>query len=266
MKSPQSKAENTPKAGASPLAVIVLAAGKGTRMKSDLAKVLHPLSGKPMLWHVIQAVKPLEPEHIVVVTGYQAETVETALKAEAVTFARQAEQQGTGHATLQAQPALDGFTGDVLIVCGDVPLVQTKALAGLLGTHRHEGNTVTVASAIVENPFGLGRILRTGKAFTAIREQKDCTPEQAAIREVNTGIYAVAAPALFKLLARIQPNNAQAEYYLTDIVTEALADHLRVEAAAVPQAAAELSGVNTPEQLADAQRILSSRTGQSSAT
>lgn len=247
-----------------PLAVVVLAAGKGTRMKSDLNKVLHPLAGQPMVAHVLAATGKLSPVKTVVITGHQAADVEAAVRRAdpEACFAFQAEQKGTGHAVQMAQQALHDFDGDVLIVCGDVPLVRTEALAELIDAHRAHGVAVSVGSAVVENPFGLGRIIRDDAgAFVAIREQKDCTEGETAIREGNTGLYVVDAQPLWALLDAVKPHNAQGEYYLTDIVANGIATGHKVEAHPMAQDAHELLGVNTPEQLAEAERLFLQRKG-----
>lgn len=247
-----------------PLAVVVLAAGKGTRMKSDLPKVLHPVDGQPMVCRVLDAVDALTPAKVVVITGFGADAVEAAVGEShpQALFARQTEQKGTGHAVQMAQDALAGFGGDVLVVCGDVPLVRGDALAALLDGHRQSGRAVTVGSAIVDDPTGLGRVLRDGAgAFVAIREQKDCTPEEATVKEGNTGLYVVKAAHLWPLLEAVTPNNAQGEYYLTDIVAHGLKAGLGVEASPVAQEARELLGVNSPEQLAEAERLFAARKG-----
>lgn len=249
----------------SPLAVIVLAAGKGTRMKSDLPKVLHPLAGKPMIWHVLTAAHAMNPTRTVVITGHGADAVEAAIASDfpAVQFARQTEQKGTGHAVQQAAAALNGFTGTILILCGDVPLMQPAALQAFVAQHHGRGNAISVASAVVDDPTGLGRMLRdnTGKLLT-IREQKDCTEAERAITECNTGIYAVSTAALWPTLAKLQPNNVQHELYLTDIIPLGLAAGLPVDALTIPQDAGELGGVNTPEQLAASERIYLNRKAQ----
>lgn len=244
------------------LAVVILAAGKGTRMKSDLPKVLHPLAGKPMLWHVLKATQGLKPAHTVVITGHGAEAVEAAVSGEfdGLSFARQTEQKGTGHAVQQAEAALKGFTGNVLIVCGDVPLVRTEALQAFAESHIAAGNAVSVASAVVDDPTGLGRMIRDEQGkLQAIREHKDCTPAEVAICESNTGIYAVQAAHLFALLAKVTPNNTQKELYLTDIIAHGLAAGLKVDALNIPQAATELGGVNTKVQLAASETVIQNR-------
>lgn len=239
-------------------AVIILAAGKGTRMKSDLPKVLHPVAGTPMLGHVINAGQPLHPAHTVVVVGYGAAEVQafTTSHFPSAEFATQTEQKGTGHAVQQTQSVLANFNGDALITYGDVPLLQTATLKNLLTHHRASHAAITVVTANAPNPTGLGRILRDASgAFTGIREHKDCTPEELTITEVNTGLYAVQSPLVFKLLAQVQPNNTQGEYYLTDIIAIALAQGLTVTTMNSAQNPAELLGVNTPEQRAEAETL-----------
>lgn len=244
------------------IAIIILAAGKGTRMKSDLPKVLHPMAGMPMLGHVITAAQTLNPVQTVVITGYGAEDVETYISANFhnVTFARQEEQLGTGHAVLQAEAALHGFTGTVLILYGDVPLISPATLQALLATHRAQASTITIGTAIAPNPTGLGRIIRNGSGeFTSIIEHKDATEAQRAITEINTGIYAASAPALFTFLRQVTNNNVQNEYYLTDVPALALAGGEKVTATVCEQDVSDLTGVNNPEQLTAAEETYLAR-------
>jgi bifunctional UDP-N-acetylglucosamine pyrophosphorylase/glucosamine-1-phosphate N-acetyltransferase len=240
-----------------PLGVVILAAGKGTRMKSDLPKVLHPLAHRPLLAHVLAAATPLHPAALVTVIGHGAETVRDTIAPLAPanhTFAMQAEQLGTGHAVQQAKAALgalvDDATAAVLILSGDVPLVTAALLQGLLAAHQADRATVTVLSTHVPDPTGLGRIVRdTAGSFVGIVEHKDASPAERAIAEINTGIYVVQAKALFQLLADVKNTNSQNEYYLTDILGLAVARGLKAHVHTT-DLGATLLGINTREQLA----------------
>ncbi|WP_322787724.1 bifunctional UDP-N-acetylglucosamine diphosphorylase/glucosamine-1-phosphate N-acetyltransferase GlmU [Hamadaea tsunoensis] len=199
--------------------VIILAAGEGKRMKSDLPKVLHPLLGRTLVGHVMAAARPLAARTVVVV-GHRAELV-TAHVGEVAPDAStvlQAEQRGTGHAVRTALDALDGVDGTVLVLNGDVPLLRTETLAAMVGAHEDAGAAATVLAAEVASPGGLGRILRDADGGLAgIVEARDATPEQLAIREINAGIYAFEAAALRDALGKLTAHNAQGEEYLTDV-------------------------------------------------
>jgi bifunctional UDP-N-acetylglucosamine pyrophosphorylase/glucosamine-1-phosphate N-acetyltransferase len=240
------------------LAAVILAAGQGTRMKSQLPKVLHEVAGEPMLAHVIKGAGRLGAEPIVVVIGHGADQVRAACTAPGVTFALQAEQLGTGHALQCAAPALAGFSGDLLLLCGDVPLLRAETLQELLEHHRAEQATVTVLTAILDNPHGYGRIIRSAGGVEKIVEEKDATPAERAVGEINTGIYLLAAPRVFALLAGLTTDNAQGEYYLTDVVAAARAAGERVAALAAA-AAEESMGINDRVQLATAGAALRTR-------
>lgn len=244
-----------------PLAVITLAAGKGSRMKSDLPKVLHRLAGKPMLQHVLDsaAALPGAVQHVVV--GHGAELVQAAIAEPAVSWALQTEQKGTGHAVAQAMPAV-AADALVLVLYGDVPLLATDTLAALIEqTHADNSHAGGLALLTVElaDPSGYGRIVRDSAGnIQAIVEHKDASAGQRAIREVNTGILAVAASHLQRWLPQLQSNNAQGEYYLTDIVAMAVAEGTSVRAIH-PASEAEVQGVNDRVQLAGLERIYQQR-------
>jgi bifunctional UDP-N-acetylglucosamine pyrophosphorylase/glucosamine-1-phosphate N-acetyltransferase len=239
------------------IATIILAAGRGTRMKSDLVKVLHPLLGLPMLAYPIElSLKEIKAEKTVVVVGHQADRIQEMFKDSKVEFAVQKEQLGTGHAVLQAAPFLLSFNGTVLILCGDVPLVKVETLRAFIDTYRENESTLSVLTAVVENPFGYGRILRNSKGWLEkIVEQKDASEEERMIREINTGIFCVRAPFLMEGLKKIGKENAQGEYYLTDLVEIAKKRSLRCSAhiAADP---VEVMGINTRVDLAVANGVL----------
>ncbi len=234
---------------------MVLAAGQGTRMNSDLAKVLHLLAGRPLLAHVLESLERLGVGRVLVVVGHQRERVRAAVGNEGLEWVVQAEQRGTGHAVLMAGPALEAFEGTLLVVCGDTPLLKAATLHELLDAHAASGAAATVLSMRVPEPGGYGRILRgEGDAVAAIVEDDDATPEQRRIDEVNSAIYAFDYPKLVTVLAGLSAHNAQGEYYLTDSIALLQRDGFRAAVQCAPDYR-ELLGINTVEQLADAERI-----------
>jgi len=238
---------------------VVLAAGKGTRMKSDLAKVLFPVNGRPMVEHVLDAVAAAGVERAIVVVGHQADRVREALAGRGVEFVLQAQQLGTGHAVMMAAPLLEGDEGDTVVLAGDVPLIRPATIAALADNRRRTGAAVTVLTAILEDATGYGRIIRDARdRVVAIREHRDCSPAELAVREMNSSIYAFHTPFLLGALPRIGRNNEQAEYYLTDTVELAAADGLDVDGLVVPDFE-EVSGINTVDQLGEAERALLAR-------
>ena len=233
---------------------LVLAAGQGTRMHSDLAKVLHPMAGHPLLWYVLDAVGELGVERTLVVIGHQRERVRAAFPGGGIEWVEQVEQCGTGHAVMMAAPALAAFRGALLVVCGDTPLLTAATLHALLTGHAESGAAVTVLSMRVPDPRGYGRIVRgTGDAIQAIVEERDATPEQRRIDEVNSGVYAFDWPRLAAVLSNLSAHNAQGEYYLTDAV-DALRRAGHATAVVCAPDHRELLGINTPAQLAEAER------------
>jgi len=242
-------------------AAVVLAAGKGTRMRADLAKVLFPIDGRPLIHFVLDAVEAAGFARAVVVVGHQHEAVRETLRGRRAEFALQAEQLGTGHAVRCAAPLLEGFSGDVAVLAGDAPLIRGETLRRMMAHHRETGATVTVLTALLEEPAGYGRVLRdpADGRVVAIVEDKDCTPDQKRIREINSSIYAFSYPFLAGALGRIDNRNRQGEYYLTDTVALAFAEGRRVEGIVVEDPA-EVSGINTPEQLEFARRVMGERT------
>ena len=239
---------------------IVLAAGKGTRMKSDLPKVLHEVCGQSMVEHVFEAVRAAGVKRIVCVIGHQADLMRERLSKHAdVQFALQAEQKGTGHAVRMAEELLQDYSGPVLVLAGDTPLLQAGSLIGLLDELRQRSAVAVVGSAITENNAGLGRIVRNAAGeFERIVEEKDASAEQKAIREINTGCYAFDCRALFAALKEVQPLNTQGEYYLTDCPAILKAQG-RTVAAAAKLDIHEAMGVNTREQLAEVELVLRGR-------
>jgi len=240
-------------------AAIVLAAGKGTRMKSGLAKVLFPFAGRPIVHRVLDAVEEAGFARTVVVVGYQHERVREELAGRGAVFALQEPQLGTGHAVQCAAPLLDGFAGDVVVLAGDVPLIRARTLRALMDRHASAKAAVTILTAVLPDAAGYGRIVRDAAGrVAAIVEHGDATPEQRGIREFNSSIYAFRWPFLAGALPRLRTENEQAELYLTDTVRMAVDDGLRVEGMIVEDIH-ELAGINTREQLAEAERLLEER-------
>jgi bifunctional UDP-N-acetylglucosamine pyrophosphorylase/glucosamine-1-phosphate N-acetyltransferase len=234
---------------------LVLAAGQGKRMNSDLAKVLHRMAGMPLLGHVLQTLDRLGVGRVLVVIGHQRERVRQAFAEAEVEWVVQAEQRGTGHAVLMAGPVLEAFEGTLLVVCGDTPLLRASTLHALLEGHRASHAAVTVLSMRLDDPTGYGRILRRPDgSIDRIIEHRDATAPERAIDEVNSSIYAFDYPALVTVLSQLTAHNAQGEYYLTDTVS--LLQRVGKQAAVVlAPDARELLGINTVEQLAEAERI-----------
>ncbi|MFB9324367.1 bifunctional UDP-N-acetylglucosamine diphosphorylase/glucosamine-1-phosphate N-acetyltransferase GlmU [Paenibacillus aurantiacus] len=237
---------------------IVLAAGQGKRMKSKLYKVLHPVCGKPMVGHVLQTVKEAACERTVVVVGHGAEAVQ-AYVGDGAEFVLQETQLGTGHAVRQAEALLGDEEGTTVILYGDTPLVTSGTIQSLLDLHAERGAAATVLTAVVPNPQGLGRIVRGEDGrVQRIVEQKDCTPEQAAITEINTGMYCFDNKKLFEALKLVTNENAQGEYYLTDVLEILRKAGETVEAYVAPDFA-EGVGVNDRVGLAEAEQLMRAR-------
>lgn len=240
------------------LAAVILAAGQGTRMKSALPKVLHPVAGEAMVNFPIRLCRELHCQETVLVVGHGAEQVRRTLAGQPLRFAVQSEQLGTGHALLCAADELRDFSGTLLLLCGDVPLLRRQTLERLLTYHAEQKAAVTVLTAEMANPHGYGRIVRDGEAVLRIVEEKDASIKEKAIHEINTGIYAFAAPQVFEALRSIGRDNAQGEYYLTDVLEIARAQGLAVRALAVSDAD-EPMGINDRVQLAEANAIMRRR-------
>ncbi|QGG48699.1 bifunctional UDP-N-acetylglucosamine diphosphorylase/glucosamine-1-phosphate N-acetyltransferase GlmU [Heliorestis convoluta] len=236
---------------------IVLAAGKGTRMKSLRPKVLHEVAGQPLIAHVLEAIGACGVEKPVVVIGHGGEEVQAYLGEKAL-YAWQREQCGTGHAVMMAQDFLANDVETVMVLCGDTPLFQAKTLEALFLAHEKQGALATVLTAQMADPTGYGRIIRddTG-ALLAIVEEKDGSPAQRAIKEINAGTYCFNKDALRKVLGQLRPNNAQGEYYLTDVLA-LLRQEGTVTAYQVDDAS-EVLGINNRQQLAEAERLMQQR-------
>jgi len=241
------------------LFLIILAAGKGTRMKSEKAKVLHEAFYAPMLHHVLAAVKPLMAAKTVAILGHQREEVERRLAGFDVIPWIQEEQLGTGHAVLCAEPVLGGKKGTVMILCGDTPLIQSETLTHMYQKHLAHGGPLTIMTTVLDNPTNYGRIISDdGGHVVAIVEEKDATPEQKMIREINAGIYCVESDFLFTTLKMVDRNNSQGEMYLTDIVSISVGMKCSVAKYMTPHPQ-DVLGVNSRIELAEAHRELQMR-------
>ena len=236
---------------------VVLAAGKGTRLQTEgvtLPKVMRRAAGRPLLAYVLDALSFLPREDIILVVGYRREDVEAAYPD--YPAAVQTEQLGTGHAVQSAAPLLKGYTGSVLVCCGDMPLMKRETYESLCAAHEEQGNVCTLLSGVSEEALPYGRVIRDESgAFARIVEEKDCTPEEHAVRELNAGVYLFRAPELFEALGHLRPDNAQGEYYLTDVPAWILSHGGRVGVCptCTPE---EMLGVNTPAQLEQVERTL----------
>jgi bifunctional UDP-N-acetylglucosamine pyrophosphorylase/glucosamine-1-phosphate N-acetyltransferase len=242
------------------VAAVILAAGKGTRMKSGVVKVLHPAAGRPMISWAVDAARSAGAAPVVLVVGHQADAVRTAfLDAADIRCAMQEEQLGTGHAVACARDELAGFSGTVLILCGDTPLLRAETLQGLIAFHRENRAALTVLTAVMDNPYGYGRVVRGAEGrVLRIVEQKDATPEEQSVCEINSGIYCMEADFLFANIDSISSDNAQQEFYLTDLISIAV-KHGRTCLGRCTDDADEIKGVNDRVQLAEASRNLRRR-------
>lgn len=237
-----------------PLRTIILAAGKGTRFRSETPKVLHHLAGKPVVHYVLDVAEAAGSLRTYVVVGHKADMVRKAVSVRAEVVV-QAQQLGTAHAVRCCADQFKGFKGDVLVMCGDTPLLDKQVIRKLLAHHRKNGNACTVLTAELHDPSGYGRIIRDVKgAFVAIREHKDCSAEELKVREINTGVYCFDAASIFGLIRAIKPNAKKKEFYLTDAVELFLARGGRVGAFVTDDWTANL-GLNTRAELALAERI-----------
>ncbi|MBP1737026.1 MAG: UDP-N-acetylglucosamine diphosphorylase [Oscillospiraceae bacterium] len=238
---------------------IVLAAGKGTRLQTEgvtLPKVMRQAAGHPLLHYVLDALNFIPREDIILVVGYRREEILAAYPD--YPAAEQLEQLGTGHAVQCASEALSSFHGDVLVCCGDMPLMRMETYRALVETHRSQRNDCTILSGFSEEELPYGRVIRDAdRGFLRIVEEKDCTPEEKTVRELNAGVYVFQADRLLEALGSLRPDNAQGEYYLTDVPAYLLAHGGRIGVCAVctPR---EMLGVNTPAQLLQVEHELSS--------
>ena len=238
------------------LAVVVLAAGKGTRMKSALPKVLHPLGGRSLVECVLDSLKEVDPLHRLLVVGYEANQVKTALShLDDITFVEQTEQLGTGHAVQQVLPHLQAFEGDLLVLNGDVPLLRPATLRHMIEVHQSQQNEATLLTAQFLDPTGYGRVFcNDDDIITEIIEHRDCTEAQRQNRRINAGVYCFKWSALSKILPHLKADNDQKEYYLTDVVKD-LSPVMAVDV----EDEQEIQGINNRKQLAAAYSILQDR-------
>lgn len=246
------------------IVAVVLAAGKGKRMKSDLPKVLHPLLGRPLIEYLVDTLISLSIKRIVIVVGHRADLVQQALAAYhgRVEFVLQERQLGTGHAVMMAEKALAGFTGDILVLNGDVPFLSAATIERLVALHRREKAAATVLSAIPPDPTGYGRIVRIagGNQVDRIVEHKDAGPEELNIGEINSGTFCFDSGLLFSALHDVKDDNSQKEYYITDVMA-ILRRQGRKAAAYLTENPDEALGVNSADQLADLERRFAAKTG-----
>ena len=231
------------------LATVIMAAGKGTRMKSDLPKVLHLVNDRTMVSHVINLSKSVGSEKIILILGHKKELVIDSVKNENIEYVIQEPQLGTGHAVQQTYSLFKDFDSDVLVLSGDVPLLRESTINKMLEIHHDANHGATVLTAIFDDPFGYGRVVRKNDdTLDKIVEHKDCTEDQLSIKEINAGIYLFKAKSLFPALKKIKKNNKQGEYYLPDAL-EYIAKSGKSIALHITNEPMEISGVNTVEQL-----------------
>lgn len=241
--------------GAVPTHVIILAAGRGTRMRSARPKVLHRLAGLPLIEHVVRAADRLRPERVGLVVGHQAEQVEAALAGRPLVFARQDEQRGTGHALLQAEPLFGGLQGTLVVLSGDVPLIRPATLERLVRTHADANAALTVLTTTVPRPYGYGRIVRTDGRLARIVEERDGSASQRQLKEINSGVYALDLPPLFDAVREIPPAGTSNEIHLPDLVRIYRQRRLPVETATTADPD-EVRGINSQTELAEVKRIV----------
>jgi UDP-N-acetylglucosamine diphosphorylase/glucosamine-1-phosphate N-acetyltransferase len=244
------------------IAIVILAAGKGTRMAHEsLPKVLVPLRGKPLLAYVLETSQKINPTKIIAVVGYLKEKISDfcASNFPTIKFAIQEQQLGTGHAVSQAEGLLKDFSGDVLILAGDVPLISESTIEKFITAHTEHRNTLSVLTTTAENPTGYGRIIRDNSGnFLKIVEQKDASESEKAVKEINSGIYLVKCDKLFSALGQLKNDNSQSEFYLTDIVQILRNDSEKVSAYCLADFA-ELQGINSKDDLMKVEEFLVNR-------
>ena len=243
-------------------AVVILAAGKGKRMKSDLPKVLHKIDGKPLVRHLLETMNKISPDKLIVVIGHKGEMVENELSDFRAEFVWQKEQLGTGHAVMMARENLAGFNGTVLVAAGDVPFLSAETIERLFEVHKKTGASATCLSAEFDDPTGYGRIIRKDGTdiLLDIVEEKDADAKTKRINEINSGTFCFDCKDLFDALGNVDNKNAQQEYYLTDTIKilQARGKHCAVAKASNP---VEVSGINSIEQLNELEESINSKKG-----
>ena len=236
------------------LSIVIMAAGRGTRMNSELPKVLHRLSGETLLNHVIATAEELTPENIVTVVGHEAQMVKDSVNNNDILFSIQKDQKGTGHAVMQTQNHLENFDGNTLVLSGDVPLISKDTLHSLIVKHEINNYDATMLTAEINNPTGYGRVIRDNKNnLKYVCEHKDCNEQELEINEINSGIYVFNNKLLFDLLPKLDNNNAQAEYYLPDVLTLIVNSNGNVGLKRTSDFI-EIQGINTLEQLSELEK------------
>lgn len=241
---------------------LILAAGAGTRMKSDLAKVLHPLCGRCLVEHVVDAAHRAGIARLTVVVGHQADKVREALSGREVEFVLQAEQRGTGHAVMQAEPILRVFDGDLLVLYGDVPLIKPQTIRSLIAKHQSEANACTMLTTVIDEPGKYGRVIRDSQgSVSKIVEARDATPAELEVREINPAIYCFDCRLMLDALRQVRPDNDQKEYYLTDVIGIMKGRGQPVAAVIVPDSR-EVLGINTQQELRECESYLQQQTKQ----
>ena len=239
------------------LKTLILAAGKGTRMKSDMPKVIHKVNGVPMITKIIDTLSGLNPKENILILGHKKEEV-LKVVGENCDYVLQTEQLGTGHAVIQAKEKLEGYDGDVMILCGDTPLLRESTLKSLYDYHKESGAVTTILTSIYENPFGYGRIVKEDGLVKAIVEEKEASEEIKKIKEVNAGVYCFNSKELFKALDKIDNNNEKGEYYLTDVIGIQVSENKKVQSF-ILEDKMEILGVNSKVELAQAGKVLRDR-------
>lgn len=241
------------------IATVILAAGKGKRMKSDLPKVLHPLNERPMIHYVIDVAEKIDSKKIVLIVGHKKELVMDATKDRNVKYVTQENQLGTGHAVLQTKPLFENFKGNILVLSGDVPLLRSESLNKLIEFHNQNQPLATLLTAEMDDPTGYGRIIRNGNGFVKkIVEEKDADKSTKKIKEINVGIYIFDSTALFETLPLVNNDNSQGEYYLPDVLKIYVERKEKIAAILTPDVE-ETHGINDIEQLVNAEKILLNR-------
>ena len=237
------------------LSIVIMAAGRGTRMNSDLPKVLHRLSGETLLNHVISTSLELNPKKIIIVIGHEAQMVKDSVTNKNILFSIQKKQKGTGHAVMQTSEHLENFEGNTLVLSGDVPLIKKDTLLSLIERQDRSGYKASMLTAQIDDPTGYGRVVRDqDDNLEEVREHKDCNAEQLEINEINSGIYVFDNKLLFDLLPRLQNNNAQSEYYLPDVLSLIVQSKGNIGLEKTNNFI-EIQGVNTIEQLSGLEKV-----------
>lgn len=241
------------------LITLILAAGLGKRMKSDLPKVIHRINGKELVKYVISQATDTGSDEIWLIIGHKGELVREATKDLGVNYVEQKEQLGTGHAVMQAEKVLEGKSGDILILCGDVPLLRSETLINMRKFHKSSGAVATVLTTEFNDPFGYGRIIKDNKGnILRIVEQKDASEEEKSVKEINSGVYIIDKNELFSSLKHISSDNAGGEYYLTDVIGILTGQNKKVSTF-LTHDNTEIQGINTIEQLLQAESIILAR-------